>query len=201
VAAEAATSTVTTTFHHPFYDITQASFIDAVNLHPGDELQTTDTGETATVTAVRPYHTTELTYDLTIDGLHTYYVLAGTTPILVHNCGNNVYEAGGKHGTQARGSSRGTNSAEPADGQGALDNSVQIKPDNPNAPRRVGIDPSTGDTVILDRTGEIPCGCTEPGETNNLFHGHVRTDVNTDPGMIAAKNALRRAIKSGDITQ
>jgi hypothetical protein len=26
---------VTTTFHHPFYDNTQASFIDAVNLRPG----------------------------------------------------------------------------------------------------------------------------------------------------------------------
>jgi hypothetical protein len=26
-----------------------------------------------------------VTYDLTIDGLHTYYVLAGKTPILVHN--------------------------------------------------------------------------------------------------------------------
>jgi hypothetical protein len=38
---------------------------------PADtELQTTD-GETATVTAVRSYHATEVTYDLTIDGLHT----------------------------------------------------------------------------------------------------------------------------------
>ena len=28
-----------------------------------------------------------VTYNLTIDGLHTYYVEAGTTPVLVHNCG------------------------------------------------------------------------------------------------------------------
>ncbi len=26
-------------------------------------------------------------YNLTVDGLHTYYVLAGATPVLVHNCG------------------------------------------------------------------------------------------------------------------
>ncbi|MEN3614291.1 hypothetical protein AAH979_32675 [Plantactinospora sp. ZYX-F-223] len=26
-------------------------------------------------------------YNLTVDDIHTYYVLAGTTPVLVHNCG------------------------------------------------------------------------------------------------------------------
>ncbi|MFD5761489.1 hypothetical protein ACFWIZ_41615, partial [Streptomyces sp. NPDC127044] len=25
-------------------------------------------------------------YDLTVDDLHTFFVLAGATPILVHNC-------------------------------------------------------------------------------------------------------------------
>jgi hypothetical protein len=84
--ASAATSTLTTTYHHPFYDLTQAAFVDAVDLHPGDQLQTAD-GATAEVTTVRPYHQTETTYDLTINGLHTYYVLAGTAPVLVHNCG------------------------------------------------------------------------------------------------------------------
>ncbi|HEX7660078.1 MAG TPA: polymorphic toxin-type HINT domain-containing protein [Pseudonocardiaceae bacterium] len=79
-------STVTTTFHHPFYDITQAAFTEADHLHTGDQLQTTD-GDTATITGLRLYHQTTTTYDLTIDGLHTYYVLAGPTPLLVHNCG------------------------------------------------------------------------------------------------------------------
>nr|WP_238323901.1 GIY-YIG nuclease family protein [Salinispora pacifica] len=27
-------------------------------------------------------------HNLTVDGRHTYYVLAGNTPVLVHNCGN-----------------------------------------------------------------------------------------------------------------
>lgn len=75
--------TLTTTYHHPFYDQTRSAFVDAKDLHPKDALQT-PTG-TATVTAVRLYHAHTTTYDLTIGDLHTYYVLAGTTPILVHN--------------------------------------------------------------------------------------------------------------------
>jgi RHS repeat-associated protein len=75
--------TLTTTFHHPFYDITQAAFVDAQNLKPGDELQT-PTGY-AVVTGVRLYHANTVTYDLTIGALHTYFVVAGDTPVLVHN--------------------------------------------------------------------------------------------------------------------
>nr|WP_281254775.1 hypothetical protein [Streptomyces thermovulgaris] len=36
--------------------------------------------------AVKAYTATRVTYDLSIDGLHTYYVEAGDTPVLVHNC-------------------------------------------------------------------------------------------------------------------
>jgi RHS repeat-associated protein len=75
--------TLTTTYHHPFYDETQAAFVQAVDLHIGDVLQT-PTGE-AQVTRLRMYQATQVTYDLTIDGLHTYYVVAGDTPVLVHN--------------------------------------------------------------------------------------------------------------------
>ncbi|HEX7661183.1 MAG TPA: LamG-like jellyroll fold domain-containing protein, partial [Pseudonocardiaceae bacterium] len=75
-ASAAGGSTLTTTFHHPFFDITQAAFTEADHLHTGDRLQTTD-GGTATITNLRLYHQTTTTYDLTIGGLHTYYVLAG----------------------------------------------------------------------------------------------------------------------------
>jgi hypothetical protein len=75
---------LTTTFHHPFYDETQSAFVDAKNLKAGDVLQT-PTG-TAEVTRVRLYHANTTTYDLTIGTLHTYYVEAGDTPVLVHNC-------------------------------------------------------------------------------------------------------------------
>ncbi|GAA4235731.1 hypothetical protein GCM10022254_43610 [Actinomadura meridiana] len=78
-------ASLTTTATHPFYDITQSAFVDAAHIKPGDKLQQPD-GTTATVTKTRHYTTTQVTYDLTINGLHTYYVVAGTTPILVHNC-------------------------------------------------------------------------------------------------------------------
>ena len=85
-ATPADASTLTTTFHHPFYDITQAAFVDAVDPRPGDQLRTAD-GTTAEVASVRAYRQTETTYDLTIGGLHTYHVDAGGADVLVHNCG------------------------------------------------------------------------------------------------------------------
>ncbi|GAA1982509.1 LamG-like jellyroll fold domain-containing protein [Catenulispora subtropica] len=75
--------TVHTTYHHPFYSVDNASFIEAVKLKPGDRLETPDGA--VKVSAVRLFHDSQTTYDLTIDGLHTYYVLAGDTPVLVHN--------------------------------------------------------------------------------------------------------------------
>ncbi|MGW2516580.1 LamG-like jellyroll fold domain-containing protein [Streptomyces sp. NPDC001617] len=75
---------LTTTFHHPFYDETQSAFVEGKDLKAGDVLQT-PTG-TAEVTGVRLYHANTTTYDLTIGTLHTYYVQAGDTPVLVHNC-------------------------------------------------------------------------------------------------------------------
>ncbi|MER5429828.1 RHS repeat-associated core domain-containing protein [Streptomyces sp. NPDC002588] len=185
--------TLTTTWHHPFWDPTHHRWTDAHDLTPGTKLRQPD-GTTVTVTGVRNFHQAGVTYDLTVGTLHTYYVLAGAIPVLVHNCDEQIYEAGGKHGSEARSSSRGENSAEPQDGQGALDNSVQIKP---TSPRRVGVDPSNGDTVILDRTGVVPCGCTTPGGTNEIFHGHVRTNMGTDPGMAKAQSVLRKGIKAG----
>jgi hypothetical protein len=56
--------TLTTTFHHPFYDQTQAAFVDAQHLRVGDVLQT-PTG-TATITTLHLYHANTITYDLTI---------------------------------------------------------------------------------------------------------------------------------------
>ena len=46
------------------------------------------TGPSVTVAAVTTVTGTKLMRDLTITDIHTYYVIAGTTPVLVHNCGN-----------------------------------------------------------------------------------------------------------------
>ncbi|MEU6352381.1 RHS repeat-associated core domain-containing protein [Streptomyces sp. NPDC047072] len=82
--------TLTTTWHHPFWDATHHHWTDAHDLTPGTKLRTA-AGTTVTVVGVRNFHQSGTTYDLTVGGLHTYYVLAGSTPILVHNCGPRVF--------------------------------------------------------------------------------------------------------------
>ncbi|MFD8009134.1 polymorphic toxin-type HINT domain-containing protein [Streptomyces sp. NPDC058955] len=78
--------TLTTTEHHPFWSVAEARWVDATALRPGDHLRRPD-GTTAKVTATRDHHREATTYDLTVAGLHTYYVVAGETPVLVHNNG------------------------------------------------------------------------------------------------------------------
>lgn len=84
-AASGGGGTVTGTANHPYYDATVGGFVDAGALRDGDRLQSGSGGQ-ATVRGVHPHLGPIVTYDLTIDGLHTYYVLAGSTPVLVHNC-------------------------------------------------------------------------------------------------------------------
>ncbi|MFF2821229.1 polymorphic toxin-type HINT domain-containing protein, partial [Kitasatospora cineracea] len=84
------TQELTSTQHHPFWDATAQQWIEAANLQPGHEVRRAD-GGTSIVTAVRNYTTApQAAYDLTIADLHTYYVLAGTTPVLVHNINNPI---------------------------------------------------------------------------------------------------------------
>ncbi|MFB8167419.1 RHS repeat-associated core domain-containing protein [Kitasatospora purpeofusca] len=86
VSSSISPSTLTSTQHHPYWDITTARWTPAVNLQPGDTLLTTD-GTPVTVQSVRNYELAPTeARDLTVSNLHTYYVLAGTTPVLVHNC-------------------------------------------------------------------------------------------------------------------
>jgi hypothetical protein len=76
---------VTTTEDHPFWNATDQQWQQAQNLDSGDHLLTAN-GATLTidglvwVTAHRAP-----AYNLTVDDIHTYYVIAGNTPVLVHN--------------------------------------------------------------------------------------------------------------------
>jgi hypothetical protein len=78
--------TITATVNHPFWDVTTNTWTDAADLKLGDELDTPCNGHAA-VQALRRYTAMISTYDLTIDTLHVYYVVAGDTPLLVHNTG------------------------------------------------------------------------------------------------------------------
>ncbi|MEV4439200.1 polymorphic toxin-type HINT domain-containing protein, partial [Streptomyces sp. NPDC049577] len=70
---------------HPFWVLNEGRWVNAGDLKPGAELRT-DSGAPASVMAVRHFSKKQRTYDLTVDGIHTYYVLAGSIPVLVHNC-------------------------------------------------------------------------------------------------------------------
>ncbi|GAA2662769.1 polymorphic toxin-type HINT domain-containing protein [Streptomyces lunalinharesii] len=85
IAGPRGTGTVRSTAHHLFYDVTTARWTEASALGRGDRVQTTGTA-VATVREVRAYRAAVRTYNLSVDGVHTYYVLAGDTPVLVHNC-------------------------------------------------------------------------------------------------------------------
>ncbi|MER7316570.1 MULTISPECIES: HINT domain-containing protein [Streptomyces] len=60
--------------------------MDATDLQAGAWLRTS-TGTYVQITAVERWTaTTSAVHNLTVSDLHTYYVLAGATPVLVHNC-------------------------------------------------------------------------------------------------------------------
>ncbi|MDY7085985.1 MAG: SpvB/TcaC N-terminal domain-containing protein [Actinomycetota bacterium] len=79
-------SVIRTTQHHKFWSETRQAWVDAVDLRPGERLRTAG-GDLVTVEAAGSYIAARDMFDLTVDEIHTYYVLAGTTPVLVHNCG------------------------------------------------------------------------------------------------------------------
>ena len=80
------TATLHTTSNHLFWDDTTHSWSPAGKLAPGHALVTAHNTHVH-VTAVRLVRGAADMYNLTVDQLHTYYVLAGATPILVHNTG------------------------------------------------------------------------------------------------------------------
>ncbi|MFC9606944.1 polymorphic toxin-type HINT domain-containing protein [Streptomyces niveus] len=76
---------------HPFWVESEKAWIEAGDLEPGMELRT-PTGDTVTLEGTRYFDQRQRTHDLTVTGIHTYYVLAGATPVLVHNC-NDIDDA------------------------------------------------------------------------------------------------------------
>ncbi|XVS66395.1 RHS repeat-associated core domain-containing protein [Actinosynnema sp. CA-299493] len=91
---------ITTTDNHPFWSVTRGRWIDAGRLERGEALRTAS-GTEARLDDVRPHHAGQRTYDLTVNGTHTYYVVVGELSLLVHNCGTNPDNRGGMDFTDA----------------------------------------------------------------------------------------------------
>lgn len=77
--------TIKTTQSHPFWSESRRSWVEAAQLLPGESLRAYDSSR-LTVREVRSYLGQARMHDLTVDTEHTYYVIAGITPVLVHNC-------------------------------------------------------------------------------------------------------------------
>jgi RHS repeat-associated protein len=88
VQAKDGTKTVLhTTWHHPFWNATTKQWTDAADLKPGTALQAWDGDQYALkVISVKTWTGLHDMRDLTVAVIHTYYLIAGVTPVLVHNC-------------------------------------------------------------------------------------------------------------------
>ncbi len=77
---------LTATHEHPLWSPSEHDWVVAGDMQPSMTLLT-ESGATVVVTGNRAFTQRARTYNLTVDDLHTYYVLAGSTPVLVHNSG------------------------------------------------------------------------------------------------------------------
>ncbi|WP_329404853.1 polymorphic toxin-type HINT domain-containing protein [Streptomyces melanogenes] len=87
IATAGGSKKLTATREHPFWVESEHRWVVAGELAPSMTLLTDD-GTAASVQSSRSYSKHARTYNLTVADVHTYYVLAGSTPVLVHNtCG------------------------------------------------------------------------------------------------------------------
>ncbi|MFJ2215314.1 polymorphic toxin-type HINT domain-containing protein [Streptomyces sp. NPDC101062] len=84
VATASGPAVITATDTHPFWSADRGDWLDAGDIGRGTRLRTPD-GTTAEVTVVTRYTHRRTTHDLTVAGIHTYYVGVGGGSALVHN--------------------------------------------------------------------------------------------------------------------
>ncbi|MFJ7593460.1 polymorphic toxin-type HINT domain-containing protein [Streptomyces sp. NPDC097617] len=98
VATAGGIEEITATHEHPFWSPSEQSWVNAGDLKQGMTLAA-ESGATVLVTANRAHLDHVKTYNFTVADFHTYYVLAGNTPVLVHNSNGcpevSIYKAPG----------------------------------------------------------------------------------------------------------
>ncbi|MFI8515600.1 RHS repeat-associated core domain-containing protein [Streptomyces sp. NPDC085460] len=85
-SSPATTDRLTATDGHPFWIPALRQWVEAGDLKAGQWLQTS-AGTWVQIAATQHRTRPAQVYNLTVEDLHTYYVLAGTTSVLTHNCG------------------------------------------------------------------------------------------------------------------
>jgi len=89
-----------TTANHLIWDLTTHTWVAAAKLHHGDHLLTADATTATADTGTTPQNPQGWMWDLTVHTLHAFYVVAGDTPVLVHNssCSDNLVLGSRYHG-------------------------------------------------------------------------------------------------------
>jgi Pretoxin HINT domain len=85
IRTDAGNKVIVATKRHPFWVEAMRQWIDAAELQAGDMLRTAS-GDEVAVAASHAYQRIQRVHNLTVDGIHTYYVHVGRTSVLVHNC-------------------------------------------------------------------------------------------------------------------
>jgi hypothetical protein len=96
VKTASGTSTIKSTQHHLFWDLSTHAWVQADDLSAGTELQTPN-GATATVVATTIVPGAADMWDLTVNNDHDFYVVVSArsqTSVLVHNCASKAERLG-----------------------------------------------------------------------------------------------------------
>lgn len=96
---------LTATDGHPFWVPELRAWVTAAELRVGMLLQTS-AGTYVQVTGVKRWTARQRVHNLSVEGLHTYYVLAGDAPVLVHNDGDDPTSFGNHYPEDKPGWSR-----------------------------------------------------------------------------------------------
>ncbi|MFE4777903.1 polymorphic toxin-type HINT domain-containing protein [Streptomyces sp. NPDC056713] len=177
--------TLHTTSRHPFWDKTVDDWIAAGTLLPGHELIDAG-GDSVKVVAVSTRPGNADMYNLTVQQLHTYYVLAGETPVLVHNSNcppaetvNNLPEV-----TAAR-------PLKPSQVDQAWSDFLGPDPYTNIHPRTGQVDPNR--LVSSDGRRSIRMGDHEMNSKPTKFHFHMETwDWNSVTNTWTVGNTMQR---------
>ncbi|WP_370643853.1 hypothetical protein [Amycolatopsis sp. DSM 110486] len=130
------------------------------------------------------------TYNLTIDTTHTYYVLAGSMPVLVHNC--EPWSSPGRLAQKyaAHGKEFGSESIREYE-DGAIDLTCQCDGGRRDVLRRVNS--TTGKTYYYDpESGEFAITYTDP--TTRACLTNIVCGSWDAVGRVAVSVAVRRAV-------
>ncbi|PWJ02465.1 sugar-binding protein [Streptomyces sp. NWU49] len=84
LATDDKVASLVSTTTHPFWSVSESRWVDAGELEPGMTIRTAE-GTAVPIVVTRKFTERQRTYDLTINDIHTYYVLAEQAPVLVHN--------------------------------------------------------------------------------------------------------------------